>query len=190
MNVSFLLRKGLASSILTIGLVLNAPSSGDTGEKSVAAESTARNPTRADLEKEFQESMTNSILQGSWMMTGKEGLTGHEPLSDPKEERYTITTITKTGDEHWIVNARIRYADKDITVPVLVRVVWADDTPMITIDDLVMPLLGTYSARVIFHKGFYSGIWYSNTGNYGGVLSGRILKPDDKTATKSFKTNE
>jgi hypothetical protein len=39
-----------------------------------------------------------------------------------------------------------------------------------------MPLLGTYSARVMIHHGFYSGVWYCGEKNYGGVMQGRITK--------------
>ena len=46
---------------------------------------------------------------------------------------------------------------------------------------LPVPMIGTYSARVIFHKGFYSGVWYSNLKNYGGVLSGRVTKSKSST---------
>lgn len=147
-------------------------------------------PTRVELEKQFKESLTDAVLEGIWQMTGKGGLEGNEPLTEPKKERYTIASVTKTGDEHWIISARIEYADRDVTVPILVRVVWAGDTPMITIDDLAIPMIGAYSARVIFHKGFYSGVWYSNSRNYGGILSGRIVKLADKNERTSESSNE
>lgn len=150
----------------------------------------APKPTRADLEKQFEEMLTGATLEGVWQMTGKGGLRGNAPLTDPKKESYTIATVTKAGKEHWIVSARIQYADNDVTVPVLVRVVWAGDTPMITIDDLTIPMAGTYSARVMFHNGFYTGIWYSNSRNYGGVMAGRIVKPTDKPAPAEKSDNK
>ena len=42
-----------------------------------------------------------------------------------------------------------------------------------------------YSARVIFHEGFYSGVWYGNRRDYGGILSGRIVRPADKNKRSS-----
>ena len=144
----------------------------------------------AEREAQFKESLTEVVLDGIWQMTGKGGLRGNEPLSEPKKERYTIASVVKTGTDHWIVSARIEYADTDVTVPILVRVVWAGDTPMITIDDLAIPLIGAYSARVIFHKGFYSGIWYSNSRNYGGILSGRIVKRADKADRSTTPSDE
>lgn len=149
--------------------------------KPVAAKLPAKS-TQAQLEEKFKESLTEAVLEGIWQMTGSGGLKGNAPLSAPKTERYTISSVVKTGEDHWIISARIEYADRDVTVPVLVRVVWAGDTPMITIDDLAIPMIGAYSARVIFHKGFYSGVWYSNGRNYGGILSGRIVKKKQQAA--------
>lgn len=174
---------------LLVGLVGLVPAMAPTGAyasqapknqtpKSDAVSETAPTPkpTRAELEKQFEDSLTGATLEGIWQMTGKGGLRGNAPLTEPKKERYRITTVTKTGTEHWIVSASIQFAENDVTIPVLVRVLWAGDTPMITIDDLAIPMIGTYSARVMFHNGFYTGIWYSNNRNYGGVMSGRIVK--------------
>lgn len=155
-----------------------AAASTETVAKKMSSDSAIR---RAALEKQFKESLTGAVLEGIWQVTGKGGLKGNEPLSEPRKERYTIAGVEKAGDEHWIISARIEYGDTDVTVPVLVRVIWAGDTPVVTIDDLAIPLIGAYSARVIFHHGFYSGIWYSTGKNYGGILSGRIIKKAEQT---------
>jgi hypothetical protein len=70
-------------------------------------------------------------------------------------------------------------------------VIWAEDTAMITVTDLALPMIGTYSARVMFHRGFYTGIWYCGAKNYGGVMSGRILKEEavTKESTTGTPTN-
>lgn len=133
--------------------------------------------TRADLEKDFREMLTGATLTGVWQMTGDKGLTGTEPLTPPKEERYTIASVTRLAEDYWLVSARIQIAqDKDVTVPVPVRVIWSGDTPVMTLDDVGVPMLGTYSARVMFYRDFYSGIWLSNEKNYGGVMAGRITR--------------
>ena len=168
---------GLASAMVPPGAYASqAPKTETPKSNAVSETAPTRKLTQAELEKQFEESLTGATLEGIWQMTGKGGLRGNAPLTEPKKERYTITTVTKTGTEHWIVTARIQFAENDVAVPVLVRVLWAGDTPMITIDDLAIPLIGTYSARVMFHNGFYTGIWYSNNRNYGGVMSGRIVK--------------
>jgi len=137
------------------------------------------------LEKQFAEELSNSVLTGVWQMTGKDGLSGKAALSDPKPDQYTIAGVSKLAGDQWVVQARIQYAEKDVTVPVPVRVVWAEDTAIITLNDLSIPLIGTYSARVMIHHGFYSGVWYCGEKNYGGVMQGRIVKSppaDDKTS--------
>jgi hypothetical protein len=72
-----------------------------------------------------------------------------------------------------------------VSIPVPVRVVWAEDTPMITLSDFSVPMLGTYSCRVIFHHGYYTGIWYSTVKNYGGIMSGRVVKDTKEPGTRS-----
>ncbi len=44
-----------------------------------------------------------------------------------------------------------------MSLPVPVRIVWAEDTPIVTLTDVGLPLLGTYSARVMFFGRFYAG---------------------------------
>lgn len=132
-------------------------------------------PPREQLEKEFQEALTGATLEGTWQMTGKDGLKGGG-LTDPKPDKYTIKSATKTGGDNWVIVAQIDFGDNDAFIPVPVRVVWAEDTAIITLNDLAVPMIGTYSARVMIHNGFYSGVWYCNAKNYGGVMQGRILK--------------
>ncbi len=136
---------------------------------------------RKALERDFQQMLENSTLKGTWAMTGPEGLAGKAPLSEAREDKYTVGKISKAGEDYWIVNARVQYADKDVTIPITVRVVWAGDTPVITLDKLSMPGLGTYSARVMIYRGFYCGTWFG--ANYGGIMSGQILK-DESVAEK------
>lgn len=145
-------------------------------------------PDRATLEKQFADSLTGATLVGTWQMTGKDGLTGNEPLTEPKPDEYVIAGVTKAGEDLWIVQAKIGFANNDLVVPVPVRVVWAEDTAIITLNDLAVPMIGTYSARVMIHHGFYSGVWYSNVKNYGGVMQGKIVKkPAEKPAADAAK---
>jgi hypothetical protein len=60
--------------------------------------------------------------------------------------------------------------------------VWAEDTAIITLDKMALPGLGTYSARVMVYRGFYAGTWFGT--NYGGVLSGQIVKEEKKATSK------
>ena len=147
-------------------------------------------PSRAELEKQFEEELAGSTLSGVWQMTGEGGLTGQADMTAPKPDQYTISKVSKVSDDYWVITARIQYAEKDVSIPVPVRVIWAEDTAIITLNDLTMPLLGTYSARVIIHHGFYSGVWYCGGKNYGGVMQGRITKTPDHAQDETKKSTK
>ncbi len=140
---------------------------------SLRSDETGRQAEIKKRERDFKKALTGATLKGVWQMTGEAGLAGKAPLSEPKPDTYTIAKVSKANDDYWVITARIQYADKDVYIPVTVRVVWAEDVPIITLDEMALPGLGTYSARVMIHRGFYSGTWFGK--NYGGVLSGQIL---------------
>ncbi|MAG94458.1 MAG: hypothetical protein CMJ48_12010, partial [Planctomycetaceae bacterium] len=78
----------------------------------------------------------------------------------------------KAKDGYWIFNARIKYGKTDLTVPLLLKVLWAGDTPMISLTGFKIPGMDVYSARVIFHGDRYAGTWQH--GKVGGHLWGKI----------------
>lgn len=157
-----------------------ASTSSATGQKKIT--------DRATLERVFKDMLTDSILKGTWQMTHAEKEGGKIALSAPREEQYTIDKVSKASGDYWIIMARIQYADKDVRIPVTVRVVFAEDTPIITLDDMKLPGLGTYSARVMIYRNFYAGTWFGC--GYGGLLSGEVLKQADQSAatTQPAKT--
>jgi len=124
-------------------------------------------PDRAALEKGFVTTMTQATFVGRW------NLTNGDQLGESREERYTIQGVSKVGGEVWLVRARMQFGDKDVTVPVPVKVLWAGDTPVITLTDLAIPGVGTFTARVVVHEGRYAGTW--SGGDHGGVMSGLIV---------------
>ncbi len=129
----------------------------------------------SDAEKKFQETLANCTFKGRWCMI-KDGQLGEE-----RDEKYTILKATKTGGANWLIFARVQYGQKDVTVPIPVQVKWAGDTPVITLDNMTIPNLGTYSARVVVHNNSYAGNW--SGGDHGGMLHGLIEK--GKEAAKS-----
>ena len=54
---------------------------------------------------------------------------------------------------------------------------WAGDTPVISVTNFGIPLIGTYSARVVIYQGQYAGTWSGKT--HGGHLFGKIVKNDE-----------
>ncbi len=136
---------------------------------------------KLELYKNLEAMLTNAKLVGRFTITGKEDM--------PKEE-YTIVSATKMEQgELWLVKARIQYGGKDITVPMPLEILWAGKTPVITLDKLTIPGLGTFSARVVFADGKYAGTWQHDA--VGGHLFGTIEKavveqekPDSPEAEK------
>jgi hypothetical protein len=82
--------------------------------------------------------------------------------------------VQKVGDDRWQFNARMRYGGIDVTLPITVPMRWVGDTPMITLTDLTVPKLGTFTARVFFYGDRYAGTWQH--GDAGGHMFGRIEK--------------
>lgn len=124
-------------------------------------------PNQAELEKQFEKTMTGATMIGRFTVEGR-GDAGRVP----KEERYEINKVTKMPGDYWLFAARVQYGSKDVTVPMMLQVKWAGDTPVITLTDLAIPGLGTYTARVMIFRDHYAGYW--SGGDHGGNLWGRI----------------
>ena len=120
-----------------------------------------------DLERQFTAQMKDAALVGQFTIAGREDRAA-------RPDRYDISSVQKVGDERWQFNARMRYAGIDVTLPITVPMRWVGDTPMITLTDLTIPTLGTFTARVMFYGDRYAGTWQH--GKAGGHMFGRIEK--------------
>jgi len=113
----------------------------------------------------FQQMLQGSVLQGTYHIRGQE--------LPPQKERYEIRQVTRQPEEgYWLLMTRVQYADHDVTVPIPVLVQWAGKTPVIVVDSLAIPGLGTFDARVVLHDGQYAGTW--RHGEVSGTLWGEI----------------
>lgn len=152
------------------------------GDKPAGEAKPAPKLDQAELEKEFEKTMSGCVLVGRFTVVGREEVA-------PKEERYTITKVKKQDDGDWIFLSRIQYGDHDVTVPIKLQVEWAGDTPVISLTDLTIPGLGTFTSRVLVYRGWYAGTWQH--GKVGGHLFGKIEKlPDDKKDSKKDDQSE
>lgn len=140
----------------------------------------ADQPDRETLEKEFAEKMTATALVGKFTIDGKE--------DQAREERYEITKTEKADGDFWIITARIKYAKYDVNLPLKLQVLWAGDTPVITLTDLTIPGLGTFTARVMVYGDRYVGTWQH--GQVGGHMFGRLEKSEPKAAPAEEKKEE
>ena len=119
------------------------------------------------LEKEFQESLRDVVLEGQFTRDGKEGLS---------QDKYTIEKVEKQSGDIWLFHTRIQYGGRDIKVPLPITIKWAGDTPVISVTDQSFAGQGPYSARVVLYRGQYAGTWGNKGG--GGKMFGRILKQE------------
>jgi hypothetical protein len=129
----------------------------------------ARKPSidiQADLERKFQQTTSGVTLVGHSTSLKGESIAG--------EEKYVIKKVSKIGGETWLFQVRIQYGSHDVPVPLPVTIKWAGDTPVITITDLTIPGLGTYTARVLLYQDQYAGTW--NSKDHGGQVFGKILR--------------
>ena len=148
-----------------------------------AAASAPAQMSQEQLEQRFAETLSGTVLTGSFT-------TDEQEVGDPiKRETYTIHKVRKLKGNLWLFSARIQYGKKDVTLPIPLTVRWAGDTPVITLTDLTIPGLGTFTARVMIYRGRYAGTWQH--GSKGGHLFGTVAKAKSQphagapTATRS-----
>ncbi|MEM8944341.1 MAG: hypothetical protein AAGD11_04085 [Planctomycetota bacterium] len=116
----------------------------------------------------LEAALTGATLVGHFTETGKAAI-------NPKAERYELATVKHVGDGRWLFQARITYGENDVTVPLTLPVKWAGDTPVITVDNMGIPGLGFYTARVMIYADHYAGFW--SGGDHGGHLFGVVERP-------------
>lgn len=133
------------------------------------AKAPADKSDQAALEKKFEETLTNAALVGSFTMKGKDDGKLHQ-------ERYVISSVKKVEGDSFLFMARIQYGGKDATLPLILRVKWAGDTPIITLDKFKVPGFGTFTARVMIFDNQYAGTW--SGGDHGGQMFGRIERAE------------
>jgi hypothetical protein len=138
----------------------------------------ANSPERqAKLEAALVKMLSGGTLEGSFTSTSA----GSDPAKLSRD-KYTLGQVKKLDGELWQIPARIQYGDKDITLPIVLPIRWAGDTPVVTVDDLPLPGFGTVSARVMFSAGHYAGYW--KHGDHGGNMFG-VIHPAEKEQSKT-----
>lgn len=125
---------------------------------------TAKPPTpQDDLDRRFTSMMNGVTLSGGATVNGRT-LTG--------EDKYVIDSARKLTAETWLLTSRIGSHNLPIPVPVTIK--WAGDTPVITLTDLAIPGVGTYTARVVLYGDQYAGTWSGK--NVSGQIYGKIIR--------------
>jgi hypothetical protein len=138
-----------------------------------AAEEFKLTPEQEKQYADLEATLSGSVLVGNFTVTGAQ-------MGEPKTERYELTSVKHVGDGNWMFVARIQYGDHDVKLPITLPIKWAGDTPVITVDKMPFPGLGTYTARVMIYDGHYAGFW--NGGDHGGHLFGVVERGETPAA--------
>ena len=143
--------------------------------------SRAADDDKAARYKKLETLLTGAKLTGNFTIIGKD-------KDFPKEE-YTILSAEKAEEgEFWLLRARIQYGGKDVTVPMPIEILWAGKTPVMTLDNLTIPGMGTFSARVVLHDDKYAGTWQHD--KVGGHLFGTITRAKEEKESEKNAPND
>ncbi|TWT88471.1 hypothetical protein Mal64_19530 [Pseudobythopirellula maris] len=141
-----------------------------------------------DAERALAATLSGAELVGHFTVDAAEP--GAEPSL--RSERYSLGEVRKLENGQWMLQTRIRYGENDVTIPITLPIDWvaaegANPTPVIVVDNVMFPGLGTYSARVMFHQGSYVGRW--SGASHGGCLFGRVVEatPASESAGKTAR---
>jgi hypothetical protein len=139
------------------------------------APATRPSKSQAELEADLSAMLSGATLDGSF--TSLPGANGAAPRL--QSDKYTLGPVRKLAGNTWLIQAKIGFGGNDVMVPLPLPIEWAGDTPVIIVDNLTIPGMGTYSARVMFFDGQYSGFW--KHGDRGGNLFG-VIRPSTQPA--------
>ena len=128
----------------TAGIAVAAPP--EPAEKKVPkpAAATAAGKHQAELEAKLSKMLSGATLEGSYTLSGP-GADGAK-LS---REKYTLGEVKKLAGDVWQFPTRIQYGNHDVTLPIMLPIRWAGDTPLVVVDEVTLPGLGTFSSRVL-----------------------------------------
>jgi len=130
----------------------------------------ATESTNTKREDKLARYLSGAKFNGQFTVDGKED-------ASPKSEEYTIAKCEKLpADDMYRLTARIKYGTTDQEVPMDIKILWSGETPVITLDSLWIPGMGTFSARVLIHMGRYAGTWQHD--EKGGHMFGQIIKQE------------
>jgi hypothetical protein len=122
----------------------------------------------ADRDAAFAAKMNGARLIGKYSVWTPQG--EQMPAQD---DTYDISELTRGEGDTWVFQYTMSYGGGNkLTVPIPVSVVWAGDTPVLTMTDQAVQGLGVFSVRVLLYGDRYAGTWQSPMA--GGHMWGRI----------------
>lgn len=170
----------VANSIVAISTRGEETPKSDSGSKSATAAGKVSDDGQTAREAALSKMLSGATLEGSFTDTAQT-----KNVSKLDREKYTLGEVKKVTGDVWQFPARIEYGGKDVTLPILLPVKWAGDTPVVVVDTVDLPGFGSVSARVLFFEGHYAGYW--KHGEHSGNLFG-LIHSAGKVDAKSAKT--
>jgi hypothetical protein len=151
----------------------------------IAAADEPKPPAVEDVKMSKKEKEFAAMLNGV-------DLVGFSARDDKEEgkvtpDRYSIEEAVKIDDTHWQIKVGIQTGQVVFVFPLTLEVQWAGDTPVITLTDVAVGPLGTFTARVLFYRGRYAGTWSHGAKDGGNAIGGQIfgkIVPRDKPPAK------
>ena len=116
-----------------------------------------------EIERQFTETLRGAALVGRFTVQGRDDRSA-------APDRYDVYSVDKVAEDQWRFNAKI--GETGVTLPIVIRMKFVDDTPIILMTDATIPAMGTFTARVFFYGDLYAGTW--SHGERRGHLFGRI----------------
>ncbi len=127
----------------------------------------AKESSQLERFQKFAQQLDNVKLTGHFTIVGKD--------KPPAKESYTILSVSKFGaGDIWVFNTLMKKNGQEVKLPIPLPVKWVGEKPVIHMDELKIPTMGTFSAYVIFDDDKYAGTWAH--GKTKGHLYGTIAK--------------
>ena len=162
--------------IITLGLLLAM----QVGTSITQAEQPV-DPVTDSQSKAIVERLSDCAFVGRYTRNGN--------IDPGQTERYEIKSCEPTDQPNtYKLVARIEYGQHDIEAPLIVKIYFADQTPVLTLDQVWIPGLGTFDARVLLRGDRYAGTWSHDSTT--GHLFGSIEKRVGNSKNEELKTND
>ncbi len=117
----------------------------------------------------FAAMLENATLEGTWAPVSG------ERVGEEKADRYQISRAVEKGGEKWDIVWKVRHQGQLVDYPIAAEVKFAGDVAVLVLDAVPVGDGGTWSARVMFHEGVYTGRWWNAAGK-GGTVSGVVKR--------------
>ncbi len=180
-TLSSMIRKIVVANCVLLGVAASACAPEAAAQEAAPATVESAPDATAEQIAALEKTLSGAALVGHFTVTGRNE-------DKPHEERYELGEVKHLDGNRWLISARIKYGDHDLTIPLTLPIRWAGDTPVITVDDMAFPGMGAYTARVMIYRDHYAGFWTGK--DHGGHLFGKLERAkavDDEEETESAK---